>query len=87
MGRGDLTNAEWDRLQSFSPRGGARGGRWSDHRRVIDGVLHRVRMGPWAVLFCLAAAALAVDLGPTTVLGGLESHGGFHADLFVAVPG
>ncbi|WP_443061757.1 IS5 family transposase [Streptomyces sp. NBC_00455] len=45
MGRGDLTNAEWDRLASFLPRGGARGGRWSDHRRVINGILYRVRTG------------------------------------------
>ncbi|MCZ4607597.1 hypothetical protein O3S80_28315, partial [Streptomyces sp. Lzd4kr] len=28
MGRGDLTNAEWGRLESFLPRGGTRGGRW-----------------------------------------------------------
>ncbi|MFD5514341.1 IS5 family transposase [Streptomyces sp. NPDC127051] len=45
MGRGDLTNAEWERLESFLPRGGARGGRWSDHRRVINGVLYRARTG------------------------------------------
>ena len=45
MGRGDPTNAEWDRLVSFLPPGGARGGRWSDHRRVINGVLYRVRTG------------------------------------------
>ncbi|WP_153182564.1 transposase, partial [Streptomyces sp. E2N166] len=45
MGRGDLTNAEWARLESFLPPGGARGGRWSDHRRVINGVLYRVRTG------------------------------------------
>lgn len=45
MGRGDLTNAVWDRLESFLPPGGARGGRWSDHRRVINGVLYRVRTG------------------------------------------
>ena len=45
MGRGDLTNAEWERLESFLPRGGTRGGRWSDHRRVINGVLYRVRTG------------------------------------------
>ncbi|MET7552532.1 transposase, partial [Streptomyces sp. NPDC005500] len=45
MGRGDLTNAEWDRLESLLPRDGARGGRWSDHRRVINGVLYRVRTG------------------------------------------
>lgn len=45
MGRGDLTNAEWSRLELFLPPGGARGGRWSDHRRVINGVLYRVRTG------------------------------------------
>ncbi|WP_435879758.1 IS5 family transposase [Streptomyces flaveolus] len=45
MGRGDLTNAEWARLESLLPPGGARGGRWSDHRRVINGVLYRVRTG------------------------------------------
>ncbi|MFF5809856.1 IS5 family transposase [Streptomyces sp. NPDC012746] len=45
MGRGDLTNAEWERLESFLPRGGTRGGRWSDHRRVVNGVLYRVRTG------------------------------------------
>ncbi|MGW8353301.1 IS5 family transposase [Streptomyces wedmorensis] len=45
MGRGDLTNAEWELLESFLPCGGTRGGRWSDHRRVINGVLYRVRTG------------------------------------------
>ncbi len=45
MGRGDPTNAEWERLESFLPPGGARGGRWSDHQRVINGVLYRVRTG------------------------------------------
>lgn len=44
-GRGALTNAEWERLEPLLPRGGTRGGRWSDHRTVIDGVLFRVRTG------------------------------------------
>ncbi|WP_405666203.1 IS5 family transposase [Streptomyces sp. NBC_00055] len=48
MGRGDLTNAEWARLEPYLPVVGLRGGRWSDHRRVIDGILFRVRTGvPW----------------------------------------
>lgn len=48
VGRGDLTNAEWGRLEPLLPRGGARGGRWSEHRRVINGVLFRARTGvPW----------------------------------------
>ncbi|WP_128980922.1 IS5 family transposase [Streptomyces roseicoloratus] len=48
MGRGDLTNAEWDRLEPHLPASGQRGGRWSNHRRVINGILFRVRTGiPW----------------------------------------
>ncbi len=48
MGRGDLTNAEWARLEPLLPQMGRRGGRWNDHRRVINGVLFRLRTGvPW----------------------------------------
>lgn len=49
MGRGDLTNAEWECLEPLLPRrGGARGGRWNDHRTVINGVFYRARTGvPW----------------------------------------
>ncbi|MFE0102936.1 IS5 family transposase [Streptomyces sp. NPDC059009] len=48
MGRGDLTNAEWVRLEPHLPMPGQRGGRWNDHRRVINGILFRVRTGiPW----------------------------------------
>ncbi|WUH20597.1 IS5 family transposase [Streptomyces sp. NBC_00448] len=48
MGRGDLTNDEWMRLEPHLPKSDARGGRWSDHRRVINGILYRVRTGvPW----------------------------------------
>ncbi|MGW9081287.1 IS5 family transposase, partial [Streptomyces kronopolitis] len=45
MGRGDLTDAEWERLRPFLPVGKRRCGRWRDHRQVIDGILHRVRTG------------------------------------------
>ncbi|MFE1907379.1 IS5 family transposase [Streptomyces gardneri] len=48
MGRGDLTNAEWVLLEPHLPASGLRGGRWNDHRRVINGILFRVRTGiPW----------------------------------------
>ncbi|WP_405828265.1 IS5 family transposase [Streptomyces sp. NBC_01176] len=48
MGRGDLTNAEWVRLEPHLPALGRRGGRWNDHRKVINGILFRVRTGiPW----------------------------------------
>lgn len=45
MGRGDLTDAEWERLRPFLPVSNGRCGRWRVHRQVIDGILHRVRTG------------------------------------------
>ncbi|WP_414507256.1 transposase [Streptomyces sp. NEAU-L66] len=45
MGRGDLTDEEWERLRPFLPVSNRRCGRWRDHRKVIDGILHRVRTG------------------------------------------
>ncbi|MFE1691673.1 IS5 family transposase [Streptomyces albidoflavus] len=45
MGRGDLTDAEWERLRPFLPVSNRRCGRWRDHRQVIDGILYRVRTG------------------------------------------
>nr|WP_256123065.1 IS5 family transposase [Streptomyces sp. LUP47B] len=48
MGRGDLTYEEWARLKPHLPKSAKRGGRWASHRRVIDGVLYRLRTGvPW----------------------------------------
>lgn len=43
--RGDLSDAEWERLRPFLPVSNNRCGRWRDHRQVIDGILHRVRTG------------------------------------------
>jgi len=47
--RHDLTDAEWERLEPLLPdRTPRRGGRWADHRQVVDGVLWRTRTGsPW----------------------------------------
>jgi transposase len=48
MGRGDLTNAEWARLEPHLPVAGRRRGTLCDHRPVINGILFRVRTGiPW----------------------------------------
>lgn len=44
-GRGDLSDAEWERLRPFLPVSNGRCGRWRDHRQVIDGILYRVRTG------------------------------------------
>jgi transposase len=47
-GRGDLTHHEWIRLEPLLPGSGRPGGRWSDHRTVINGILYRLRTGvPW----------------------------------------
>ena len=43
--RGQLSDAEWERLRPFLPVSNGRCGRWRDHRQVIDGILHRVRTG------------------------------------------
>ncbi|MGW1707743.1 IS5 family transposase [Streptomyces sp. NPDC002206] len=44
-GRGDLTEAEWRRLEPFLPVGNNRCGRWRHHRQVVNGILHRIRTG------------------------------------------
>jgi broad specificity phosphatase PhoE/transposase len=43
--RHDLSDAEWDRLAPLLPADPPRGGRWLDHRMVINGVFHRTRAG------------------------------------------
>jgi len=47
--RHDLTDEEWARLEPLLPdRTPQRGGRWVDHRTVINGVFWRTRAGaPW----------------------------------------
>ena len=46
--RHDLTDEEWERLWVFLPTDPPRGGRWADHRKVIDGIFFRTRAGcPW----------------------------------------
>src|SRR5215218_5053097 len=49
MGRGDLTNEQWARLESLLPKGKKPGRppKWSK-RQLIDGIRWRVRVGsPW----------------------------------------
>jgi transposase len=49
LDRHDLTDEEWARLEPLLPdRTPCRGGRWADHRMVINGVFWRARTGcPW----------------------------------------
>jgi transposase len=44
--RHDLTDDQWVRLEPLLPdRTPQRGGRWVDHRQIIDGVMWRTRAG------------------------------------------
>jgi transposase len=47
--RFEITDEEWERLAPLLPAMTAqRGGRWRDHRQVLNGILFRVRSGvPW----------------------------------------
>jgi Transposase and inactivated derivatives len=49
LDRHDLTDEEWARLEPVLPdQTPRRGGRWADHRTVINGVFWRTRCGlPW----------------------------------------
>jgi transposase len=47
--RFEITDEEWDRLAPLLPAmTPKRGGRWRDHRQVLNGILFRTRSGiPW----------------------------------------
>lgn len=48
LNRHDLSDEEWERLGVLLPADPPRGGRWADHRMVINGILFRTRAGcPW----------------------------------------
>ncbi|MFG2546456.1 IS5 family transposase [Streptomyces sp. NPDC048594] len=48
VGRGELTDAAWERIGPLLPRVDGRGRPWRDHRQVVNGVLWRLRTGaPW----------------------------------------
>ena len=48
VGRGELTDTAWAQIQPLLPAGGKPGGRWRDHRTVVNGILWKLRTGaPW----------------------------------------
>lgn len=47
-GRGELTDEAWEQIEPLLPRNGRRGKQWGNHRKVINGILWRLRTGaPW----------------------------------------
>jgi transposase len=48
VGRGEVTDLAWARIAPLLPKNPPRGGRWSDHRKILNGILWRERTGaPW----------------------------------------
>ena len=46
--RGEITDRAWERIAPLLPEYGRPGGRWHDHRTVVDGILWKLRTGsPW----------------------------------------
>jgi Putative transposase of IS4/5 family (DUF4096) len=44
VGRGELTDKAWAQLAPLLPRNQRRGGRWRDHRTVLNGILWKLRI-------------------------------------------
>jgi transposase len=46
--RGELADRAWEQIEPLLPKNGRRGKQWQDHRRVINGILWKLRTGaPW----------------------------------------
>ena len=45
VGRGELTDKAWEQIAPLLPENDRRGGRWRDHRQVINGILWKLRTG------------------------------------------
>jgi transposase len=47
--RGEITDRAWEQIELVLPaNGGKKGGRWRDHRTVVNGILWTLRTGsPW----------------------------------------
>ncbi len=62
--RGELTDKAWTQIAPLLPKNGRPGGRWRDHRTVVNGILWKLRTGalcrdlperygPWQTCFDL----------------------------------
>jgi transposase len=50
VNRGELADEAWSRIEPLLPEYGRRGGRWREHRTVIDGILWKLRTGELRML-------------------------------------
>ena len=49
--RGEITHRAWASIAPLLPEYGQPGGRWRDHRQVVNGILCKLRSGsPWREL-------------------------------------
>ena len=48
VGRGEITDKAWAQIEPLLPPMVQRGGRWRDHRQVLNAILWKLRTGaPW----------------------------------------
>jgi transposase len=48
VGRGEITDRAWEQIAPLLPKNGRQGGQWRDHRKVVNGILWKLRTGaPW----------------------------------------
>jgi transposase len=48
VGRGELTDTAWEQIRPRLPANGRRGQQWVEHRRIVNGMLWKLRTGaPW----------------------------------------
>lgn len=48
VSRHDLAQEQWERVEPLLPPNGGRGGQWKDHRKVVNGMVWRLKTGsPW----------------------------------------
>jgi len=43
--RGEIADEAWKRIAPLLPENGRRGGQWKNHRKVINGILWKLRTG------------------------------------------
>ena len=61
--KGELTDEAWAQIAPLLPENGRRGGRWRDHREVVNGILWKLR----TVLLGATCPSATVPGRPATI--------------------